>query len=343
MIECIFTIDYEINGNGVGSLRELVYEPAMRLMTIFEKWDALFVLFVEVAELEKFDEYHVNDSFDNVRTQIREFHNVGIEIGLHLHPQWANAHYEDGRWYLDYSEYNLCALPRMRVEQIVRRSVAYLREILNVSDFTPLSFRAGGWLLQPTKTVAEVLAVAGIRVDSSVYKGGLQRSYSLDYRPALKNGYHWRFRNDVNINDRDGLLIEIPTYTEMVPFWEMITRKRMSLKLKSSLKSGGVVRGSVRRKTNCLLDFLRFSYPLKFDYCRMTSDQLIAMVGNVINEDKKDPKTYRPLVAIGHTKDLIDLDTVEFLLYYLKTKNIEIVTFRDVYSRISGQSKVLSE
>ena len=28
MIECIFTIDYEIYGNGEGSLKELVFEPA---------------------------------------------------------------------------------------------------------------------------------------------------------------------------------------------------------------------------------------------------------------------------------------------------------------------------
>ena len=52
MIECIFTIDYEIYGNGEGSLRDLVYEPAERLMAIFQKWGARFVAFIEVAELE---------------------------------------------------------------------------------------------------------------------------------------------------------------------------------------------------------------------------------------------------------------------------------------------------
>ena len=51
MIECIFTIDYEIYGNGQGSLQELVYEPARRLMDIFQRADARFVAFVEAAEL----------------------------------------------------------------------------------------------------------------------------------------------------------------------------------------------------------------------------------------------------------------------------------------------------
>ena len=52
MIHIIFTIDYEIFGNGEGSLRELVYEPAEKLMALFRKWNARFVVFVEVAELE---------------------------------------------------------------------------------------------------------------------------------------------------------------------------------------------------------------------------------------------------------------------------------------------------
>ena len=35
MIESIFTIDYEIYGNGEGSLKEHVYEPAEKLMAVF--------------------------------------------------------------------------------------------------------------------------------------------------------------------------------------------------------------------------------------------------------------------------------------------------------------------
>jgi hypothetical protein len=37
MVEIIFTLDYEINGNGVGVLRDLVYEPAEHLRHVFEK------------------------------------------------------------------------------------------------------------------------------------------------------------------------------------------------------------------------------------------------------------------------------------------------------------------
>jgi hypothetical protein len=126
MIEFLFTIDYEIYGNGTGGLRDLVYEPAERLKNLFRKYNAPLVNFVEVAELEKIEAYGTDSAIDLVRKQIKDLHQSGFEIALHLHPQWANAHYESGRWSLDLSEYNLCTLSRARIAEIIDRSLAYL-------------------------------------------------------------------------------------------------------------------------------------------------------------------------------------------------------------------------
>ena len=328
MIECIFTIDYEIYGNGEGSLREHIYEPAERLMATFRKWNARFVSFVEVSELEMVEAKGTDDAIELVKRQIRDFHREGFEIGLHLHPQWYNARFENGRWFLDYSEYNLCTLSRKRIAQIVERSISYLRAILSKSDFTPLSFRAGNWLFQPPETVAAVLAEKGIKIDSSVFKGGVQHSHGLDYRRALSNGYYWRFQSDVCTPDPKGALIEIPTFSTMVPFWKMLTAKRVGLQRKSpsTLQSS-------HNRLNRILDYLRPWYPLKFDFCRMTIDEMISVMDGVIQEDQDNPTKYRPMVAIGHTKDLVDFDSVDYLLSYLKEKEIKVSTFYEVYTK----------
>ena len=52
MIECIFTVDYEIYGNGSGSLQDLVYKPAEKLKELFQAAHVPCVIFVEAAELE---------------------------------------------------------------------------------------------------------------------------------------------------------------------------------------------------------------------------------------------------------------------------------------------------
>src|SRR5580700_12092016 len=128
MIDCIFTLDYEIYGNGMGALSDLVYEPARHLKDVFHKWGARFFNFVEVAEFEKIEACGTDAAIELVRKQVRELYREGFEIALHLHPQWCNARYRDGRWLLDSAEYNLCTLPRTRTVQIVERSLAYLRE-----------------------------------------------------------------------------------------------------------------------------------------------------------------------------------------------------------------------
>ena len=328
MIECIFTLDYEIFGNGQGSLKEFVYEPAERLAAFFRKRHARFVVFVEVAELEAIERRQTDPYVDQIKEQVRSLHSEGFEIGLHVHPWWCNASYENGAWTLDYSEYNLCDLDQSRILSIIDRSIAYLQSILQKPDFRPISYRSGHLLFQPTATVARALARRGIKVDSSVYRGGLWRDQKQDYRRATRDQYYWRFSDDVVVPDSQGALLEVPIYTELVPIWKMLTGKRIGLRRKVVSASKAQSGVPSRRR---LLDRLRLFHPLKLDFCSMTMGELTGMVDSVINEDRRTPSVYRPVVAIGHTKDLVDFETVERFLAYLDNKGIKLTTFEQLY------------
>jgi hypothetical protein len=328
MLEAVITIDYEVYGHGEGSLRELVFDPAKRLKALFEKRNARFVAFVEAAELERIAAEKTDPAISLVQNQVREFHRDGFEVGLHLHPQWYNARRENGRWRLDYREYNLCTLPRERIVGIVDRALAYLRTLVGDPAFTPVSFRAGNWLFQPTRTAAGVLCERGLQIDSSVFKGGRQHQHRLDYRRALKNGSFWRFSDDVNVPDPGGGLVEFPIFTKMVPTWKLFTAKRIGLQRKAPAAppSGG---GRLSR----IRDFLRLRSPLKLDFCRMTIDELGTMLDAAVREDRRDPASFRPIVAIGHTKDLVDFGAVEAFLSGLRERGIPVSTFGDMIRR----------
>ena len=176
--------------------------------------------------------------------------------------------------------------------------------------------------------MADVLAKRGVKIDSSVFKGGLQHQYKLDYRRALRNGYFWRFSDDVNMDDSRGVLLELPIYTQMVSTWKMLTGKRVS----SQRKSFSTFQSN-RQRLIRLLDFLRLWYPLKLDFCCMGIEELTSMMDRVIKEDQKNPTSYKPVVAIGHTKELYDLDAVESFLSYLEQKEIAVSTFEEVYNK----------
>jgi hypothetical protein len=328
VIQCIFTLDYEIFGNGSGSLARHVYEPAERLSRIFEANDLRFVVFPEVAELEMIESVRADADITLVMDQVRRLREKGFEIGLHLHPWWYNGRRAGDAWILDYSEYNMCSLAPERLTGIIDRALTFLRRMLHESDFTPLSFRAGHLLFQPTALAARVLCSRGIRIDSSVFKGGLWAEHRQDYRPAMANGYYWRFDDDVNVSAPDGRLLEVPIHTDNVPFWALLTAKRIGLEQQS---------GSPAQVGQRLLSKLRRAprmwRPLKFDYCAMTPTEMKQMIDKVVEKDRRDPERFRPLVAIGHTKDLIELDAVERILEYLHSKGIGVSTFAAAYEK----------
>ena len=344
MIQCVFTVDYEIYGNGTGSLRELVYEPAERLREIFRKRNARFVVFVETAELEMIETTGTDSDIDLVKNQIRQLYVEGFELGLHIHPWWYNARYKNGKWLLDQAEYDFCSLPPERIAEMIDRSTSYFRRILAIRDFVPFSHRAGHLLFQDTRIAAKILAERGTKVDSSVYKGGVWYQYNLNYRPALKNGYYWRFSDSANIPDARGVMLELPIYTKMAPVWKMFTAKKASLQRKASLAARIDGKTSVhervsfvartgRKMLRCFVDYLHLRYPLKLDFCAMTAKEMKDVVDRVIKEEQKDPKSLKPLVSIGHTKDLVDFEAVEALLSHLEQNGITISTFEDVYRR----------
>lgn len=328
MIEFIFTMDYEIYGNGQGSLEDLVYEPTERIKAIFKNYDCACVFFIEVAELEKIDSMSSDPAINLVKNQVRALYNEGFELGLHYHPWWFGAQYQDGKWKLDYNAYNICNLPEERINEVIDRSCEYLKKLSGSAEFIPFSYRAGHLIFQPTELVAKILAKKGVRVDSSVYKGGFSHQLNIDYRPSINNGYFWRFTDSVNIADPNGVLLELPIYTQMVPTWKIFTAKRVSMQKKDS-SAADLGKQIAKRFSN----YLRLTYPLKLDICSMTLGELTRVVDSVIHEDRKNPSIYRPIVAIGHTKELVDYNAIDRFLDYLKSKNISISTFPDAFKK----------
>jgi len=326
MIEFVFTLDYEIYGDGSGSLRKHILEPAELILNLFKKYDVPIVIFVEAVEFDLMSKFSYDPDIDLINKQIKMAYINGHEIGLHIHPQWYNAKYKNGKWEVDISEYNLCQLPRDRIYDIVSKSIAFLKKLLESSEYYPISFRAGNWLFQPTQPLASILYDFGIRIDSSVFEGGLFKKYGVDYRKIRKNGYLWKFYEDVVTKSSYGKILEIPIFSKLVPFWKIISRKRLEMEI-----SRKVVMRSKKMRIFNILNQIRLRYPMKLDFCRMEGQEFIGILRQIIEEDRKSPSIYKPIVAIGHTKDLIEINSIEHILQFLMKKNISIKTFEQIY------------
>jgi len=58
------------------------------------------------------------------------------------------------------------------------------------------------------------------------------------------------------------------------------------------------------------------------------------MVASATREDQAEPNLYKPMVAIGHTKDLTEPQTVDAFLALLRDYGIPVATFESIYPKL---------
>jgi hypothetical protein len=119
---------------------------------------------------------------------------------------------------------------------------------------------------------------------------------------------------------------EIPIHTEMVPFWQMLGRKRLQLQRKTRTAS----KGSPLPRS--LRDFVRLRYPRKLDFCRMTFDEMHSAMAEVLRQRQGREHDNDVIVAIGHSKDFVDADAVRRFLAFLQEHSISVTTFSRLLS-----------
>ena len=327
----IFTLDYEIHGNGDGNPYELMVEPTYRLMTLLEKYGQKLTIMADVAEILCFkryaaetgrDDYHVAD----IEAQLCDAIKRGHDVQLHVHSSYFKAVHKSGAFDQCIEEYNMAALPIERIDEMVAQCVTYLQTLLKPikKDYRVWLFRAANWSMMPTENLYRVLVKHGITHDTSVFKGGVQGgNVCYDYREAHDNlfAYPASVRN-INEYDAEGTLVEMPIYTEMRPFWDFVSVIRVFRMIRAKFhkhkhaaadKVGNErvkeLTQAARRDDNrklSLKSFFRLS-PLKMDFNQVSARGLKRMMRNVmrrVNSEELNVKSV-DVVLIGHSKTFV--------------------------------------
>ena len=89
------TIDYEIAGDGNGSFYNDVILPTYRLLMLLKKYNYKATFFIEVEEIIALKRNRFNGLYKNITKQLKEIHSSGHEFGLHIHPQFSGAKYDE--------------------------------------------------------------------------------------------------------------------------------------------------------------------------------------------------------------------------------------------------------
>jgi hypothetical protein len=321
MLKVLFTLDYEIHGNGDGCPMALMVEPTNRMMSLFERYGAKLTIMADVAEILKFKEYKEQFGrddyhYDAIVEQLRDAIRRGHDVQLHIHASYFNARFEDGRWRQDWSEYDFAGLPADRITEVVRIGKQFLEGLLRPvnPDYGCVAFRAANWSVSPSKNVVRALLENGLKIDTSVFKYGYRQGLvSFDYTRACNALVPWKAdEEDICIASATGRLYEFPIYAENRSALSFLTPQRVYRacvgRLHRFSTQGEGARANQQRgnekpraKGARQPHWLARKHAWKADFNQCSGRQLIRALERA-HREHGHAKQDLPFVLIGHSK-----------------------------------------
>ncbi len=330
MFHIIFTLDYEIHGNGDGNPYKLMIEPTYRILNLFDRYGAKLTIMADVAEIIKFKEYkdkNKNDlyHYTSIIEQLHKALTSGHDVQMHIHSGYMNAKIDNYKLYVDWDEYNLALLKPERIDEIIKSCKNFLMSIcLEVKkDYKCTVFRSANWSMQPTRNIYSGLVNNGFIIDTSVYKHGKQYTNHVkyNYTDAYDALLPWKADpEDICKRNDEGILWEIPIYCEYRHIIHFITfiriyrfirdkfHKHNKANIVGNLEfNNGSINYPSKQSKNVISKYLSlFDKHLawKLDFNQATGYQLINALKR-IEMKYGNMNLDIPVILIGHSKSYI--------------------------------------
>lgn len=332
----VFTLDYEIHGNGEGSPYELMVEPTDRLLNLFDQYGAKLTIMADIGEILKFKEYKQANGedlfdYDKIIAQLIRAVKQGHDVQLHIHSSYFKSVFKDGHWQQDWSEYSLADLNYERLHEMIGVGKRFLEELIvpHKKDYRCFAFRAANWSMYPSKNIVKALIDHNIEIDTSVFKYGIRNEIvKFDYNSAYSDLIPWLVdADDVCKMDPQGQLLEIPIFCEQKNILSFISPNRIYRVIQASAhRHPKSVNGdkpvhdkpqkSSLNKISKLISLIRHPQPRKMDFNQCTGNQLISTMKR-IERKHGSRRDDIPVVLIGHSK-IFTKQNASSLRHYLR-------------------------
>ncbi len=331
----ILTVDYEVFGNGLGCISHCVLDPAERIMRIAEDFSAPITFFVDTTEFMAM-ENGLREERPGI--QIMQAVSRGHDAQLHIHPQWADATYDrkTATWKVDEKRWRIGDLPWDQVHSLIQEGKNWLETKVSSAGFLCIAFRAGGWCIQPAKTVLNALQDSGFKIDSTVAPGfwnGSRLEWN-DFRQVPRLPF-WPVQEDVCKAEPVGIL-EVPIATGRIDRIRHFRAWRESRKIQGGFAPN--CRGSYQIADDRLFERIRGKGSklmrlgqVMLDLSTMPADILIEVTQQWINSHEGVSEIPLPIVAIAHTKNFTEASENALRVYldWVKRSGLRFSTFQE--------------
>jgi len=332
----ILSIDYEIFGDGSGSMNACMVKPLDKMLALSSQYNALLSIFAETMEIKALQaSKHFKVEADAVCQQLQSASKNGHDVQLHLHPQWQDAGFSGDQLNpLNTEKWRIGNLAKDETTQLIKEGKQWLEQLIRpiCEDYQCVAFRAGGWCIQPSQAIIESLQENDIALDSTVAPGAKSTSKAdwFDFSKAPQNKAYWKADNDVMKPATKGIY-ELPIATGRIGLFNhlRIILDNMSHDSLAPDCSGSYSIPGVK-DSRLLSKFRKLSNlgHVMLDISTMPAETLIKITSDW---QKKFPNdTNVTAVAIGHTKNFSKRSALEFEKYlqWAEQHNHQFITYQ---------------
>lgn len=312
----IFTLDYELFGDGSGDVFKHIIEPTDDILRIANQFGMKLTFFFEVIEFWKLKEEwekgnnmgYERNPIEAVETQICEAYRQGHDIQLHLHPQWVDARWEKGKWMVNFEKWRLGGYQGEgdnSMESLFRRGKQTLENLLKPvnPDYQCIAIRAGGYNIQPSEEIVRAMKAVGIMVDSSIYPGGKETGLlsNYDYTGVDPAKGYWHVGERLE-ESGESTIVEVPIVAfPMIRLKKFLTWERIKgfFGNTKSAQNSLEARTSTAEKKSSNMDKIRYFFETEWqtwDYCLFSPSLHKEFLRQIAKQERE------VFVLVGHPK-----------------------------------------
>ncbi len=367
-IHLAFVDDWELSGNGSGDVRTLQFDPMRKLVEIYDRYGIRGSFNAELMQQLAFREFQdlqpeLRALADEWDTLVQETYKNGHDIQLHIHPQWNNAQYEDGRWKLS-ADWSILNYSPDQAYQMMLTGKQYLEKLLQAVDsqYRVISFRSGSWCIAPSPFMLSLLVKLGIVFDMSIVGGVYYdtKNIQLDYRNCEEEflPYFPVMTDARKVSNKPEEIICVPTNhfygSRRQVFRHHLTQVmgKVGKRISSANNAGTDVRGveaygqewAQKRHASPLtklyekglVPYLKGKYLIS-DLAQLDYSLLKEMLLSIRRRARSSGLSDVPVILENHTKDVRDFSHIErFISDVSRADDIKCVTLTELAHQLSA-------
>lgn len=363
IIYLVFVDDWELSGNGSGDARALQFKPMRELIGLYKEFGISGSFNAEVMQQLSFRDNSSRHSLlkelaDGWDEHVIDAYREGHDIQLHIHPQWRNSEYADGKWKLT-SDWSILNYEPGEAREMIFRGKDYLESLLRKIDpnYRCVSYRSGAWCIAPSPFMLNLLVEAGIVFDMSIVAGVRYntRHINLDYSKCEEDflPYYPVMTDARKVSNKIEPIISVPTNCFYASRRQVFQQHLMKVRAKVSAsgskineaRSAAAYGSEWEQSGNSKLQkiyekgitpYLKGKHYIS-DLAQLDYSLMTEMLDAIRRRVRASGLGEVPVILENHTKDVGDFSNIKrFLNDVAKAPDIKFLTLTELASKFKA-------